>query len=81
MQKRLKPIIYAAFANDLVDPARGLKGLLEEQGQIQSALQSIIDVDGPWQLVCDTDCTADSLVRAFSRPAGSSVSLRRTCKP
>jgi len=66
MQKRLKPIVYAAFANDLVDPARGLKGLLEEQGQIQSALQSLTSEDGPWQLVCDTGCTADSLVRAFS---------------
>lgn len=72
MNPRPKPILYAAFANDQEDASRHLSGLDGEKAEILAALAQDVCEDGPWEVVCESDCTSAELVKAF---AGNRVTI------
>ncbi|HEY3705035.1 MAG TPA: CHAT domain-containing protein [Terracidiphilus sp.] len=64
MQPRVRPAIYAAFANDVVDPGRKLS-VAEEAVSLQDALRRITGEDDSWELIVRDHCSASSLVSPF----------------
>jgi hypothetical protein len=65
--RRLKPILFIAFANDVENPAENLEGLRREYANIQAAFAFYAGGDGSCELLTNAACTGDGLVEPFYR--------------